>query len=37
MTGVLRAAGGGSDRQARQFLDVWQDEVRRAPAGITEE
>jgi hypothetical protein len=37
MTGVFRAAAGGSDHQASLFVDAMQDEIRRALAAITEE
>jgi hypothetical protein len=37
MAGVFRAAAGGSDDRASLFVDIWQDEIRRALAAITEE
>jgi hypothetical protein len=37
LTGVFRAAAGGSDDRAGLFVDVWQDEVRRALAASAEE
>jgi hypothetical protein len=35
--GVFRAAACGNDRRAGEFINIWQDEVRRALAAIAEQ